>query len=60
VVERLALAEDGTHLTYSVRLEDPEYLATPIDVTGIEWAFRPDLEYEPLGCDEENARRGFE
>jgi Family of unknown function (DUF6152) len=60
VVERLTLADDGTHLTYSLRLEDPEYLAEPIEVTGGEWAYRPDLKYEPLGCDAENARRGFE
>jgi Family of unknown function (DUF6152) len=60
VVERLALADDGTRLAYSVLLEDPEYLVGPIEVTGTEWAYRPDLKYEPLGCDAENARRGFE
>jgi len=59
-VERLALSEDGTHLVYSVMLEDSEYLAAPIVAEGVEWTYRPDLKYESLGCDPENALRGFE
>ncbi len=59
-VERLVLSDDGTRLVYSVTLDDPEYLAAPIVVDGVEWTYRPDLKYEPLGCDAENALRGFE
>jgi hypothetical protein len=55
--ERLELNEEGTHLTYSFELEDPEYLARTLAVTGIQLAYRPDLEYEALPCDLDNARR---
>jgi hypothetical protein len=56
LVERLELNEEGTHLTYSFELEDPEYLTQP--VTGeVQWSYRPDLEYVALPCDLDNARR---
>ena len=56
LVERLALNDEGAHLTYNFVLEDPEYLAAP--VTGeVRWSYRPDLEYAALACDLDNARR---
>lgn len=55
--ERLELNAEGTHLTYSFELSDPEYLSSTIAVTGIELAYRPDLEYAALPCDLDNARR---
>jgi hypothetical protein len=58
-VERLALHEDGSGVTYSYELEDPEYLAAP--VTGsVEWQYRPDLDYHAVACDLDNARRFVE
>jgi hypothetical protein len=56
MVERLTLAEDGGRLTYSFTLEDPPYLAGP--VTGqVDWIYRPDLDYAPIPCSVETARR---
>lgn len=57
LVERLELNEEGTQLTYSFELEDPEYLEGPIKVEGMQWVYRPDLEFEELPCDLDNARR---
>ena len=56
LVERLALTNDRSHLTYEFNLEDPEYLASPLS-GAIQWAFRPDLDYQRLPCDLDNARR---
>jgi len=56
LVERFELNPDGTSLTYRFELVDPEYLAAP--VTGeVRFAYRPDLEFTPIQCDLENARR---
>jgi hypothetical protein len=57
LIERLELNEEGTHLMYSFELSDPDYLTGTIAVSGMELAFRPDLEYEALPCDSDNARR---
>jgi hypothetical protein len=57
LVERLELNAERTHLTYSFELEDPEYLDKPIKVGGMQWVYRPDLEFEELPCDLDNARR---
>jgi len=57
LVERLHLNEARTHLVYSFELTDPEYLAQPITGSGVMSTHRPDLEYSPLPCDPENARR---
>jgi hypothetical protein len=57
LIERLELNEEGTHLTYSFELADPEYLTGIIAVEGIQLAYRPDLEYAALPCDLDNARR---
>jgi hypothetical protein len=59
LVERLELHDDGSSLTYSYELEDPEYLAAPVTGT-IQWQYRPDLEYHPVPCDLDNARRFVE
>ena len=56
LVERLELAEGGSRLTYTYSVEDPEYLAEPLTGSGT-WAYRPDLHYEALACDLDNARR---
>ena len=56
LVEWLTLAKDGKSLTYRFELTDPEFIATP--VTGeVGWAYRPDLEYAPVPCALEVARR---
>lgn len=53
--EEFELAGDGASLTYRFRVEDPEYLAEPYEGE-VTWAYRPDLDYEGLPCDRENAR----
>jgi hypothetical protein len=56
LVERLTLSVDGKSLTYRFEHADPEFLAAP--VTGeLQWVFRPDLKFEPVACNLENARR---
>jgi hypothetical protein len=55
--ERLELSEDRTHLVYSFVLTDPEYLAEPIAIEGLQWWHRPDLEYTDFPCNTTNARR---
>ena len=56
LVERFELNADRTGLVYRFELDDPDYLAAP--VTGqVESAYRPDLPFEPVACDLENARR---
>lgn len=54
--ERLELNEDGSALTYSYELTDPEYLAAPVTGT-VEWQYRPELTYHAVPCDPDNARR---
>jgi hypothetical protein len=56
LVERFAIDPEGTSMSYSFVLEDPEYLAEP--VTGeLHSTYRPDLDFDPIPCDPENARR---
>jgi Family of unknown function (DUF6152) len=56
LVERFELNPDRTKLTYRFELEDPEYLAAP--VTGeVQSVYRPDVEFEPVACDRESAKR---
>jgi hypothetical protein len=57
LIERLEVNEDGTHLSYSFELEDPEYLTGTLTVSGVELAYRPDLTFETVPCDIDNARR---
>jgi len=56
LVERFQLAADGSSLTYSFELEDPEYLTAPVTGTS-QWVYRPDVEFTPAECDIESARR---
>lgn len=60
LVERFELNKERTSLLYSFVLEDPEYFSEPVDGVGVEWAYRPDFDYQPLLCDIGNARRFFE
>jgi hypothetical protein len=56
VIERYALSDDGTRLSVSFVVEDPEYLKDPM--TGsIEWDYAPQLEFVPFECDPEVSRR---
>jgi hypothetical protein len=56
VVERFELNRDGASMTYGFELDDPEYLAEP--VTGeLRSTYRPDIVFDPIACDPENARR---
>jgi len=56
LVERLTLDEDGKGLTYAFELADPEILTGPITGGG-RWVYSPDVEFAPVACDLENARR---
>ena len=56
LVERFQLDPGGTSLTYRFELRDPEYLALPV-MGEVQYAYRPDLEFAPVDCDLENARR---
>ena len=60
LIERLELSEDRTQLIYSFELTDPEYLAAPIELGGMQWWHRPDLEFVDFPCDLESARRFVE
>ncbi|NIW23067.1 MAG: hypothetical protein GWN29_00045, partial [Gammaproteobacteria bacterium] len=56
LIERFSLDTDRTSMTYSFELEDPEYLSEV--VTGqVQSAYRPDVEFAPIACNLENARR---
>jgi len=41
---------------YEFELTDPEFLAEPV-TGGIEWAYRPDLEFTRDPCELDNARQ---
>jgi hypothetical protein len=56
LVERLTLDADGKGLTYAYELADPEMLTGPI-TSGGRWVYSPDVEFAPVACDLENARR---
>jgi hypothetical protein len=56
LVERFQLTPDGSGLTYTFTIEDPEYLTTTVQSTA-PWAYRPDVQFQPLECNLENARR---
>jgi hypothetical protein len=59
LVERLTPAADGRSLTYHFEMTDPEYLAVPVK-GDVQWVFRPNVNYAPLKCNLENARRYIE
>jgi hypothetical protein len=54
VVERLTLAANGTRIDYAAIVEDPEYLAAPIDFHG-QWDHRPEQRPSNVPCDAESA-----
>ncbi len=56
LVERFELTPDGGALTYTFVNEDPEYLTTAVRGTA-QWTYRPDVTYQGLGCNLENARK---
>jgi hypothetical protein len=59
LVESFELNPDRTSLTYRFELEDPEYLTAPV-IGQLQLAHRPDLDFTPVACDLENARRFLE
>ena len=56
LVERFELSPDRTSLSYTFRVEDPQYLAEPATAT-IKLLYRSDLEILDIPCDLESARR---
>lgn len=56
LVERFELSADGKSMTYSGILEDPEYLAAPVEWSGT-LQYRPDMQASNEACDLEVARR---
>ena len=56
LVERFELNDDGTSLSYSYDLEDPEYLIGRLSGS-ITWQHVPTLQTTALPCDPEVARR---
>jgi hypothetical protein len=56
LTERLTLDEDGKGLSYAFELTDPEMLTASI-TGGSRWVYSPDVEFAPVACDLENARR---
>jgi len=59
LTERFDLNADQTKLIYSFVLEDPEYMTTAF-AGELQSAFRPDLNFAPVACDPEIARRFLE
>ena len=41
------MTEDRRHMNYEGTLEDPDYLAKPVEFSS-QWDYRPDL--KPSGC----------
>jgi hypothetical protein len=56
VVERFRLSEDRRNLNYSGVIEDPVYLARPVEWTG-RLEYRPNMPHSNETCDVEVARR---
>jgi hypothetical protein len=56
LTERFALSEDGKALTYSGVLEDPVYLAKPVEWSG-KWEYRPTMKPSGEKCNTEVASR---
>lgn len=56
LTERLALSEDGKTLIYSGVLEDPVYLAKPVEWSG-KWEYRPTMKPSGEKCNVEIASR---
>jgi hypothetical protein len=56
LIERFTLLEGGVKLRYEFELTDPEFLAESVS-GGVEWAYRPDLEFVREPCELDNARQ---
>jgi hypothetical protein len=56
LTERFALSEDGKNLIYSGVIEDPVYLAKPVEWSGT-WEYRPNMPHSNQKCDVEVARK---
>jgi hypothetical protein len=56
LTERFTLSEDGKSLQYSGTLEDPVYLAEPVQFSG-SWEYRPTMPFSNQKCDLDIARR---
>jgi hypothetical protein len=56
LVERFRVGDDRKSLSYSGVIEDPVYLARPVEWTG-RWEYRPNMPHSNEKCDVEIARR---
>ncbi len=56
LTERFVVSEDGKALIYSGVVEDPVYLAQPVQWSG-KWEYRPNMRHSNQKCDVEVARR---
>jgi hypothetical protein len=56
LVERFELSEDGKNLVYSGRVEDPEFLAEPVEWSGT-WLYRPGMQHSNERCDLTTAQK---
>jgi hypothetical protein len=56
LTERFRVSPDGKSLIYSGVVEDPVYLAKPVEWTG-QWMYRPNMQHSNEKCDLEVARR---
>jgi len=56
LTERFKLSPDGKSLIYSGVIEDPVYLAKPVEWTG-QWMYRPNMPHSNEKCDLEVARK---
>ena len=59
LIERFQLTADRGGLTYTYRVEDPEYLMEPM-IGALDMIYRPDLPFVRVPCDPEIARRYLE
>jgi Family of unknown function (DUF6152) len=56
LIERFRLSQDRKGLSYSGTMEDPVYLARPVEWSG-QWQYRPNMPHSNEKCDIEVARR---
>ena len=56
LTERFRLSSDGKSLIYSGVIEDPVYLARPVEWSG-QWMYRPSMSHSNEKCDIEIARK---
>ena len=56
LTERFRVSQDGKGLVYSGVIEDPVYLARPVEWSG-QWVYRPNMPHSNQKCDIEVARK---